>query len=631
MAEKIQETRKGFDTKTRSMLIIIVIILVVAVVIGFLSFRRAIRGAPTPAKVPTVPRITAIPGVGKPPPREYVRLQEEQARKEAEEALRKKGAALPTVVRPTYVDTGFQIPTVKPGEPAPPGCSVEELRRARRAGVSAFELRCRGCDAAALKAAGFTAGELRDAGFTCQPLKAAGFTAAGSKAGGFSATELKDCFSVDELKAAGYSQEEIIPTKKIDCSVDSLRTAHQQGVSASTLKECGAAALKAAGYTAKELKDAGFTAGELRRAGFSAKQLKDAGFSAKDLKNAGFSAEDLKNAGFTPDELKAAGFTDGDLVRAGFPPPKAPPAVAEVAPKPEVPVVPVVPVVPTPVTPEVTLVPAPKPPDREVDIQAQLAKIRAQQAAQLSKQEWDNQVQQLQQNMSAQVTDLFGSWTPLPKQQYVEGEAAKVSPEEAEAAAKAAAAAGKAVSGDILKAGTIIFAVLDTGINSDEPGPIMATITQGKLKGAKVLGTYKREKKRVMLQFSTMSVPYLDSSISIKAYGIDPELGRVAMASSVDSHYLYRYGTYFAASFVGGLGDAIQNSKSTITNTIWGTTVQQYDDLNPTQTALVALGDVGQKMRDILEKDIDTPPTVRVRAGSGIGLLLMSDLTVPKG
>lgn len=624
MAEKMRETRKGFDTKTRSMLIIIIIILLVAVVIGFLSFRRALQGAPTPAKVPTAPRITAIPGVGKPPPREYVRLQEEQARKEAEEALRKKGAALPTVVRPTYVDTGFQIPTAKPGEPTPPGCSVEELRRARRAGVSAFELRCRGCDAAALKAAGYTAGELRDAGFTCQPLKNSGFTAAQSKAGGFSATELKDCFSADELKAAGYSQGEITPTKKIDCSVDALRTAHQQGVSAATLKECGAAALKAAGYTAKELKDAGFTAGELRRAGFSAKELKDAGFSAKDLKDAGFSAEDLKNAGFTPDELKAAGFTDGDLVRAGFPPPKAPPVVAEVAPKPEVPAV------PTLVAPEVTLVPAPKPTDQEADIQAELAKIRAQQAEQLSKQEWDNQVQQLQQNMSAQVTDLFGSWTPLPKQQYVEGEADKVSPEE-EAAAKAAAAAGKAVSGDILKAGTIVFAVLDTGINSDEPGPIMATITQGKLKGAKVLGTYKREKKKVLLQFSTLSVPYLDSSIGIKAYGIDPELGRVAMASSVDSHYLYRYGTYFAASFVGGLGDAIQNSKSTITNTIWGTTVQQYDDLNPTQTALVALGDVGQKMRDILEKDIDTPPTVRVKAGSGIGLLLMSDLTVPKG
>jgi intracellular multiplication protein IcmE len=617
MAEKIPETRKRFDTKTRSMLIIIIIILIIAVAIGFLSFRRALKGPPTPAKVPTAPRITAIPGVGEVPPREYVRLQEEQARKEAEEALRKKGAALPTVVRPTYVDTGFQIPTAKPGAPTPPGCGIEELRRARRAGVSAFELRCRGCDAAALKAAGYTAGELRDAGFTCQPLKAAGFTAAQLKAGGFTAEELKECFSVAELKAAGYSQEEITPTKKIDCSVDALRKAHQQEVSAATLKECGAAALKAAGYTAKELKDAGFTAGELRRAGFSAKQLKDAGFSAKDLKNAGFSAEDLKNAGFTPDELKAAGYTDGDLVRAGFPP-KAPPAVA---PKPTV-------AVPT-IAPEVTLAPAPKPAE-EADIQAELAKIRAQQAAQLSQQEWENQVQQLQQNMSAQATDLFSSWTPLPKQQYVEGEVAKESPEQA-AAAKAAAVGKQPISGDILKAGTILFAVLDTGINSDEPGPIMATITQGKLKGSKVLGSYKREKKKVVLQFSTLSVPYLDSSMGIKAYGVDPELGRVAMATSVDSHYLYRYGTYFAASFIGGLGDAIQNSKSTITTTIWGTTTQQYSDLDPVEEALVALGDVGQKMRDILEKDIDTPPTVRVKAGSGIGLLLMSDLTVPKG
>jgi intracellular multiplication protein IcmE len=640
MVEKMKKMPAGFaDTKTRSVLIIIIIILIMAVIIGYISYRRATKeevGAVTEIARP--PEIRAIPGVGTPPSREYTRLQQQKSREEAEEALREKGVALPTPIRPTYVgDEQFLIPTAKPGEPLIPGCSVEELQRARKAGVSAFELRCRGCDAAALKAAGYTAGELRDAGFTAAQLRDAGFTAAQLKAAGFSAQDLKDAgFTAQELKDAGFSAQELKKAgfsdanlqaagfsaaeiaKKVsekNCTVDALSKTRANGISAAELKYCGAAALKAAGYTAKELKDAGFTAGELRDAGFSAENLKDAGFTAKQLKDAGFNADDLKNAGFSANELKDAGFTDGDLIRAGYSP--------EVAVKPPV-TAPIAPIVPPSF---VTLAPTP-----EAGIQTELAQIRKQQAAQLSKQEWEDKMRELQQDMQTQASDLFSSWTPLPKQEYVEG----APPLEATAATKAIGTIGvtgqqQAVSGKVMKAGSIIFAVLDTGINSDEPGPIMATVTESKLKGSKVLGEFKRAEKRVVLQFSVMSVPQLDHSISINAYGIDPEIGRIAMASSVDNHYMYRYGTYFAASFIGGLGDAIQNSKSTIITNVWGGTTQQFSDLSVTEKIFAALGEVGQKFSDVLKKDIDMPPTVRVKTGSGIGLLLMSDLTIPQG
>jgi len=640
MVEKMKKMHKGFaDTKTRSVLVIIITILIVVVIIGYISYRRATKeevGAVTEIARP--PEIRAIPGVGAPPTREYIRLQQQKAREEAERALREKGVALPTPIRPTYIgDEQFLIPTAKPGEPPIPGCSVEELRRARKAGVSAFELRCRGCDAAALKAAGYTAGELRDAGFTAAQLKAAGFTAAQLKAAGFSVQDLKDAgFTAQELKDAGFSAQELkkagfsdadlqaagfsaaeIAKKALEknCSVEALSKARANGISAAELKYCGAAALKAAGYTAKELKDAGFTAGELRAAGFSAEDLKDAGFTAKQLKDAGFSAEDLKNAGFSAKELKDEGFTDGDLIRAGY-------SAEEIAlEKPPV-------AAPSIIPPsQITLAPTP-----EAGIQTELARIREQQAAQLSKQEWEDKMRELQQNMEAQAGDLFTSWTPLPKQEYVEGVTDKTA-QQTTVATKTTGIPGQqqAVSGKIMKAGSIIFAVLDTGINSDEPGPIMATVTEGKLKGSKVLGEFKRVEKKVVLQFSVLSAPHLDHSISINAYGIDPEIGRIAMASSVDSHYMYRYGTYFAASFIGGLGEAIQNSKSTITTNVWGGTTQQFSDLNVTEKIFSALGEVGQKFSDVLKKDIDMPPTVRVKTGSGIGLLLMSDLTIPQG
>ncbi len=351
--------------------------------------------------------------------------------------------------------------------------------------------------------------------------------------------------------------------------------------------------------------------------------MKAAGYTAKELKDAGFSADDLRNAGFSAKDLKNAGFTDGDLIRAGY-------SAAEITPEkplPEVAVKP--PIVVPPVIPPslVTLAPTP-----EAGIQTELAKIREQQAAQLSKQEWEDKMRELQQDMQAQASDLFTSWTPLPKQEYVEGVTDK-NAKEVTAATKTQAIPGQqpAVSGKIMKAGSIIFAVLNTGINSDEPGPIMATVTEGKLKGSKVLGEFKRVEKKVVLQFSVMSVPSLEHSLTINAYGIDPEIGRIAMASSVDNHYMYRYGSYFASSFIGGLGSAIQNSKSTVTTNVWGGTTQQFSDLSVTEKIFSALGEVGQKFSDVLKKDIDMPPTIRVKTGSGIGLLLMSDLTIPQG
>ena len=57
------------------------------------------------------------------------------------------------------------------------------------------------------------------------------------------------------------------------------------------------------------------------------------------------------------------------------------------------------------------------------------------------------------------------------------------------------------MSGDDVLAGSVVFAVLDTGINSDDSSPIMATIIEGQLKGSKLLGSFKRNGQTVTLSF----------------------------------------------------------------------------------------------------------------------------------
>jgi len=48
------------------------------------------------------------------------------------------------------------------------------------------------------------------------------------------------------------------------------------------------------------------------------------------------------------------------------------------------------------------------------------------------------------------------------------------------------------------------------------------------------------------------------------------------------------------------------------------------------QKLLVGLGTAGQQLSTAAGANVNTPPTITVKAGSNIGLLLMADLSVPK-
>ncbi len=763
------------NTKIRAIFIVVLVAIAIAVTVGYIHLKRtSTTGAPAGAQIATAGQgITSVPTVGKEPPREYVKLQEKANVTEATQALKAQTAFIPTPIRATYLETGTAGAPGKGGE-----CSAEELRKARDSGVTAAELRCKGCSLEALKAAGFTAGELRNAGFTAQELKAAGFSALDLKNAGFSAKELKDAgfgvndlknlgftagelknagFSATDLKNAGFSakdlrdagftaqqlknagftanelkdagataaelmeagysdsdlanagftNDEIKNAKNAllhasdNCSVNNLRKLRANGANAQTIKTfaCSAndlaaagftaAELKDLGFTAKQLKDAGFSAADLRKLGFSAKELANAGFNAKDLKNAGFSAAELKNAGFSAgalkdagfgakdlidagysidslkkagfsaadlknagaslQDLKNAGFTDGDLLRAGFekkdlglPAAVTPPQTKEAAAPPQggvastqQNVVFVKEAVAAPSVSSASISLPQVPLTSEDELLAQLDQMRAIQGKTISSQEYQARSKQIQQTMTTQANDLFASWIPLPSQQLVQGTQATAGTSQqgaqtATAQQGASGTKGATPPGSVIKAGTVMFGVLDTGINSDEKSPIMATVVEGDLKGSKLLGDFDRSGKKVVIRFHTLNKPDLATTMPINAVAIDPNTARTAMATDVDNHYMMKYGVTFAASFIGGIGQSFQDSGNSVQiNTSTGENVNFNASTNVAKAAVVGLGVAGNRLANELQPLANTPPTVVVKSGSGIGILLMSDLTIP--
>jgi intracellular multiplication protein IcmE len=185
-----------------------------------------------------------------------------------------------------------------------------------------------------------------------------------------------------------------------------------------------------------------------------------------------------------------------------------------------------------------------------------------------------------------------------------------------------------------IKTGDILFAVLETSVNTDEPGPILATIVSGKLKGSKLIGSFTLPSNadQMVVTFNTLSMPGADTTMSINAYAIDPNTARTALASRVNHHYLMRYGSLFASTFLEGFSSAIQSADTTITIGGTGgttdTTVQNGINRSMLENALIGLGEVGKAWSETAEKLMNKPTTVELFSGTGMGILFTQDVQI---
>lgn len=261
----------------------------------------------------------------------------------------------------------------------------------------------------------------------------------------------------------------------------------------------------------------------------------------------------------------------------------------------------------------------------------------AAQAQQAAADERNKRLSDIMSAMSAQAGQLISAWQPVAMV-HQDGVPPVISSAQGAGNTGAAgtetgtpaAGTGAPASPPLIKAGTILFAVLDTAVNSDYPdSPVMATIIDGKYKGAKLLGklSMAANQDRVSLTFTLMNMDAWPTSQSINAFAIDPDTAHTVLASSVDNHYLKRYGALFASSFVSGYSDAILQSGNTQTTGVFGTTSTSAS-FSPGNKIAVGVGAIGKALNTSVSKYIDLPPTVIVNSGVGLGILFMSDVTL---
>lgn len=174
-----------------------------------------------------------------------------------------------------------------------------------------------------------------------------------------------------------------------------------------------------------------------------------------------------------------------------------------------------------------------------------------------------------------------------------------------------------------LRPGDLLYAVLDTGVNSDVPSAVMATVATGKYRNARLLGSFKRFEERLVLAFNRAILPD-GNSLKIDAYAIDPDTTEASVASAVDTHFFSRWGGLVAAAFLEGLGEAKRYSGAqSIIGDNGGTDQMIWKNYSVQDQAWIAAGKVGSKASRIFERNFDRPPTVYMHSGAPIGILIL--------
>jgi type IV secretory pathway VirB10-like protein len=194
-------------------------------------------------------------------------------------------------------------------------------------------------------------------------------------------------------------------------------------------------------------------------------------------------------------------------------------------------------------------------------------------------------------------------------------------------------------------AGSILPAVLISGINSDLPGPILAQVSQNVLdsatgrsvlipQGSRLIGAYQNAssygQQRVQIGWQRLIFPNTTSMNLPQMPGAD-QRGYAGFSDQVNNHYLATFGTAAVMSLISA-GQAV-GRMATLGS---GGTYGPYGYYQPNQWAMAsqtagsaASGQFGALGQQMMGQGLNRPPTIEIRPGYQFDVMVTQDLVFP--
>ena len=171
--------------------------------------------------------------------------------------------------------------------------------------------------------------------------------------------------------------------------------------------------------------------------------------------------------------------------------------------------------------------------------------------------------------------------------------------------------------------GTLVEATLQTGINSDQQGNVVAVVSFDVWsfdmervlipRGAQVFGRYSSDvgvgQKRVLVAWDRIITPD-GQSVSISAYGSD-RLGRSGLTGHVDNHFLERFGSAALISVIGAAPDVLAD---------------RSEDETTSQTLAAVGSDFTNVTGSVIAEHLARPPTITIEHGDVVTIIVNTDL-----
>ena len=184
----------------------------------------------------------------------------------------------------------------------------------------------------------------------------------------------------------------------------------------------------------------------------------------------------------------------------------------------------------------------------------------------------------------------------------------------------------------LVQAGTLVPAVLITEVNSDLPGHVLAQVARDVYdtrspriilipRGAKLIGTYEDQvpvgRDRLLVAWTRVLFPD-GRSISLPGLQTKDRAGAGGVSDRVDRHARRTFGTTALLSLIGA-GLQLSQPRGAIVGGGYYPSAGQ-----------VAAAAVGQQLAEVaaqlLKRDLDARPTIRIRQGLAFNVFLNTDL-----
>ncbi|MDD9899767.1 MAG: hypothetical protein OXT65_02165 [Alphaproteobacteria bacterium] len=177
----------------------------------------------------------------------------------------------------------------------------------------------------------------------------------------------------------------------------------------------------------------------------------------------------------------------------------------------------------------------------------------------------------------------------------------------------------------IVPAGKIVYAQTLTELNSDIPGPALATILSGPFRGGRALGEMSVEDDFIVITFSRIVKD--DVIYSIDGIALDETTTLPAHQTDIDHHYFARIVLPAASKFLEGYTESLAETGTTTTTTAGGGVATGTPEPSNRESLYDGLTEASGVVSEILTEDKPDGPTIKVARGTTMGILFLNSVT----